>query len=102
LTIASIISAPEKTGNVVIHDREVELVDRLAAAIAQTGFRAERVEVANFYVALKHRPMAILAGPVGGGEAALVKYLVGILADISDLHRQVVPRNAWYAGKGNL
>jgi len=89
-----------KTGNVFIHDGEIELVDRLAASILQTGFRAERAEVANFYVALKHRPMAILAGPAGGGKVALVKCLVGILADPSDLHRQVVPGHAWYAGKG--
>lgn len=84
------------------HDREVELVDRLAAAIQYAGFRAERVEVANFYVALKHRPMAILAGPAGGGKVSLVKCLVGILADPSDLHSQVVPGHAWYAGKGSV
>ena len=96
--MSSIIYAPVKTGNVMIHDREVELVDRLAAAIAQSGFRADRVDVANFYVALKRRPMVILAGPARNGKVALVECLANLLAGGNGLQRQVVPGHAWYAG----
>lgn len=92
------IYAVSEAGQAFSEDRELELVDRLAAAVTEAGFRADRVNVANFYAALKHRPMAILVGPAGGGKAALVKCFADILAGNSGLQRQIAPGHAWYAG----
>ena len=99
MTLTSSIYAPLKTGSVIKQDSEVELVDRLATAIAQAGVQADRIDIANFYVALKHRPMAILAGPAGTGKAVLVECLANLLASSSSgPQRQIVPGHAWYAG----
>jgi energy-coupling factor transporter ATP-binding protein EcfA2 len=97
--MTSSTSADVKTGNVLTQDTEVELVNRLAAATTQAGFEADRIDVANFYVALKYKPMAILAGSAGSGKTALVKSLAGILTG-DGLHGQVMPGHAWYAGSG--
>jgi len=97
MTMTSSIYAPLKTGSVINQDSEVELIDRLAAAIAQAGVQADRIDLANFYVALKHRSMAILTGPPGTGKAVLVECLANLLAS-SGPQRQVVPGHAWYAG----
>jgi len=93
------IFTPFKIGSVINQDSEVELIDRLAAAIAQAGVRVDRIDVANFYVTLKHRPMAILTGPAGTGKAVLVECLANLLASTSSgPQRQIVPGHAWYAG----
>lgn len=90
---------PLTTDSLISQDSEVELIDRLAAAIAQTGVQVDRTDLANFYVALKHRPMAILTGPAGNGKAAIVECLANLLASSSrGSQRQVVPGHAWYAG----
>jgi energy-coupling factor transporter ATP-binding protein EcfA2 len=91
--------ADVKTDNILTQDAEVELVNRLAAATAQAGFGPDRIDAANFYVALKHRPLMILAGSAGSGKTALVKSLAGILAG-GGLHGQVLFGHAWYAGRG--
>jgi len=91
-----------KPGNIINKDVEVELVNHLANALAQAGVRADRIDVANFYVALKHRRMVILAGRTGIGKATLVKCLAGILAGASDFHQQVLPGHAWYAGRSTI
>jgi len=91
------IYAPLKIGSVINQDFEIELIDHLAAAIARAGVRVDRIHVANFYVTLKHRPMAILAGSAGTGKAVLVECLAKMLAG-SGPQRQVVPGHAWYAG----
>ncbi len=96
--MASSIYAPLKTGSVINQDSEVELIDRLAAAIARAGVRADWIDLANFYVALKHRPVAILTGPAGNGKAALVGCLANLLGSSNGLQRQVAPGHAWYAG----
>jgi hypothetical protein len=97
MTMTSSIYAPVKIGSVINQDFEVELIDHLATAIAQAGVRVDRLDVANFYVTLKHRPMAILTGPAGTGKAVLVECLAKMLAS-SGIQRQVVPGHAWYAG----
>jgi energy-coupling factor transporter ATP-binding protein EcfA2 len=89
-----------KTGNILIHDGEVELVNHLATVIEQAGVRTDRIDVANFYVALKHRRMAVLAGPPGSGKAALVESLANLLTGSNGLQRQVALGHARYAGVG--
>ena len=99
MTMTSSIYAPLKTGSVIDQDSEVELIDRLATAIAQAGVQADRIDLANFYVALKSRPMAILTGPAGNGKAVLVECLANLLVGSSrGPQRQVVAGHAWYAG----
>ena len=97
MTVTLSIYAPLKIGSVINQDFEIELIDHLAAAIARAGVRVDRIGVANFYVTLKHRPMAILTGPAGTGKAVLVECLAKMLAG-SGPQRQVVPGHAWYAG----
>ena len=87
-----------KTASVTIQDAEVELIDRLSIAAAEAGARVERIDIANIYIALKHRPMAILTGPAGSGKCAFIKCLASILAGNNGLQRQIMPGHAWYAG----
>ncbi len=84
--------------NIQYQDGEVDLVNHLTKVLAQAGVRADRTQVANFYVALKHRRMVILAGRAGSGKTTLVKCLAGVLAGGSEQHQQIIPGHAWYAG----
>ena len=96
--MTSTICKPLKTASLNIQqDPEIELIDRLVDGVARAGFRADRIDLANFYVALKHRPLAILAGPPETGKVALVECLANLLAG-NNLQRQVVQGHAWYAG----
>jgi len=85
------------SGTTILADPELEIIDRLSEALTEAGFRADRIDVANFYAALKHRPMAILVGPAAGGKAALVRCLADILAGDRGLQKQIAPGHAWYA-----
>ena len=96
--MASSLYLPLNAASVIIRDAELELIDRLAAAVVEVGARDDRINVANLYVALKHRPMAIVAGPVGTGKAALVRCLATLLAGGNGLQIQVLSGHAWYAG----
>ena len=97
MSIASGIYAPLKTGSVINQDSEVELLDRLTAAMAQVGVQADRIDIVNFYVALKHRPMVILTGPAGTGKCTFIKCLSSLLTESNDMQRQILPGHAWYA-----
>jgi hypothetical protein len=89
-----------KTGSVINRDSEVELIDRLTVAFTRTGIQADRINIANFYVALKHRPMLILTGPAESGKANLVRCIANLLAGSSDLQGQIASGHAWYARGG--
>lgn len=80
------------------HDSEIELLDRVETAMVRAGFRADRLDIVNFYVALKHRPLAILAGPAGNGKVALLECIADLLTGSNILQRQLAPGHAWYAG----
>ncbi len=79
-------------------DPEVELIDCLVDGVMQAGCQADRIDIANFYVALKHRPLAILVGPPKTGKVALVECMANLLAGNNHLQSQVVQGHAWYAG----
>ena len=87
-----------KTASVIPQDAEVELIDRLTAAAIEAGVRVERIDIANIYIALKHRPLAILTGPAGRGKCAFLQRLANILAGSDGLKRQIMPGHAWYLG----
>jgi hypothetical protein len=87
-----------KTASVIVQDSEVELIDRLTIAAVDAGVWVERIDIANIYVALKHRPMAILTGPAGSGKCTFIKLLARILAGNDGPQSQIMPGHAWYAG----
>jgi hypothetical protein len=60
-------------------DGEQIAVNKLIKAVAAAGVRAEPSSVVNFYVALKSRPLVILAGPAQTGKIALVRSLAQVL-----------------------
>lgn len=89
---------PLKKGPVITQDGEVDLIDRLTVTMAQAGVRVDRINVANVYVALKHKPMVILTSRAGNGKCAFIKCLSSILTGSNDLQRQILPGHAWYLG----
>jgi len=52
----------------------------LVEAVAQAGVRVDRALIVNCYVAMKSKPLTILAGPQHGGKVLLVKNLTQMLA----------------------
>jgi len=93
------IPIPLKTSAVrVEQDAEIELLDRLETALTRTGFLADRIDIVNFYVSLKHRSLTILAGPAGNGKVALLECMADLLTGSNILQRQLAPGHAWYAG----
>ena len=90
--------APSRTSSVSVLDAEIELIDHLANATAAAGVRVERIDIANIYVALKHRPLAILTGPAGQGKCAFLQVLANILVSSNGPQKQIMPGHAWYAG----
>lgn len=97
--MASTIYTPLKKASLTSQqDPEIELIDRLVDGVARAGFQADRIDIANFYAALKHRPLAILAGPPKTGKVALVECMANLLTGDNQLQSQVVQGHAWYAG----
>lgn len=81
--------------------REAEMVARLARAVAQAGVRVDRSWIVNCYVALKSKPLTILAGPERSGKELLVKNLTQVLTQ-DVWHNQRMLGHAWWAeGTGN-
>jgi len=56
-------------------DHEAGLIASLHEAMVENGVSVGRDEIANFYVALKSKPLAILAGPPKSEKKALVQGL---------------------------
>jgi len=79
-------------------DGERQTVTRLIRAVAGAGVRADPIAIVNFYVALKSRPLAILAGPAQSGKIALVQSLAQVLTDGDLLRCQMMVGHAWWAG----
>ena len=82
-----------------IADGERALVARLIDAVAGAGVRAGPIPVVNFYVALKSKPLALLAGPVHSGKIALVESLAQILTGGARVQCQMLVGHAWWAGR---
>jgi hypothetical protein len=76
--------------------REGEMVARLVRAVAQAGVRIDPAWIVNCYVALKSKPLMVLAGPERSGKALLVKNLTQVLTQ--DIWRnQMMLGHAWWA-----
>jgi hypothetical protein len=80
---------------------EAELIARLVSSVSHDGLCVDPVWIVNCYVALKSRPLIILAGPRRSGKELLVRNLVQILT--SDARQsQAMLGHAWWAeGTGN-
>ncbi len=84
-------------------DDENEIVNRLVQAVGEAGLCKDRIETVNVYVALKSKPLSILAGPAQSGKVALVQCLARILMGGDSSQGQVLLGHAWSAGKsGNV
>lgn len=76
---------------------EEELVERLVETAARSGVRADRESIVNCYVALKSKPLAILAGPPDCGKVALIQSLARVLVGPECDRCQVMLGHAWWA-----
>ena len=60
-------------------DPEEELVSHLVQSVSRAGICSDPVSVINFYVSLKSKPLAILAGSEQTGKIAMVQCLAHVL-----------------------
>ena len=75
---------------------EAELVTRLVSSVAQDGLDVDRAWIVNCYVAMKSRPLTILAGPQRSGKELLVTSLTRLLAR-GTWQSQTMLGHAWWA-----
>ena len=78
---------------------EGRLVDLLRRAVTAAGIGIGRLPVANFYVALKSKPLLLLTGPAHSGKIALVENLGRILTGGTRLQCQMLVGHTWWAGR---
>jgi hypothetical protein len=78
---------------------ECRLVTCLIQAMTTAGIAADPVDVINVYVALKSKPLVLLAGPGQSGKVALVQCLARLLTQADPLRCQFLPGHAWWAAE---
>lgn len=78
-------------------DHEAILIASLHAAMLENGVSVSQAEITNFYVALKSKPLAILAGPAQSGKTALVRSLAQSLVERDSLRVQLFTGHPWWA-----
>jgi hypothetical protein len=79
-------------------DGERHVVTHLIETVARAGVGTDPISIVNFYVALKAKPLAILAGPAQSGKIALVHSLAQVLTGGEPLRCQMMVGHAWWAG----
>ena len=79
-------------------DYEIQLLARLSEQVSRVGMYFDRTALANFYVALKSKPLAILTGPVQSGKIALVQCLAHTLMGGDCQQCQVMVGHPWSFG----
>ncbi|HLA99279.1 MAG TPA: hypothetical protein VJL34_12560 [Anaerolineales bacterium] len=95
-----ITSQPSPQANPSLQaDFEKEMVDGFVQSVRRAGLRTDQIEVVNFYVALKSKPLAILVGPAETGKVALVRCLAHSLMGNEPLHCQMMSGHPWWADK---
>jgi hypothetical protein len=82
-------------------DQEEELVDRLVKVVTNAGVSQDQVEIVNFYVSLKSKPLAILAGPAQRGKIALIQCLARVLMGGACFQCQMMLGHAWGAERSS-
>jgi hypothetical protein len=78
-------------------DHEAVLLASLHKAMTENGVSMDQADITNFYVALKSKPLAILAGPAQSGKTALVRGLAQSLSNQNDLSIQMITGHPWWA-----
>lgn len=81
-------------------DSEEALVRNLIQSVSRAGICSDPAAVTNFYIALKSKPLAILAGPELSGKIAMVKCLARVLMGGDCLQCQMLKGHPWSAAKG--
>lgn len=84
-------------------DPEESLVSHLAQSVSRAGICSDPISIINFYVSLKSKPLAILAGPEQTGKIAAVECLARVLMGGDCLQCQMMAGHPWSAAKsGNV
>ncbi len=78
-------------------DQEAKLIASLGKTMKENGLLVRREDVANFYVAIKSKPLAILAGPARSGKIALAQCLAHSLVKLDSLDVQMISGHPWWA-----
>jgi hypothetical protein len=78
-------------------DHEAVLMASLHKAMIENGVSLDQAEITNFYVALKSKPLAILAGPAQSGKTALVRGLAQSLSEQDDICIHMITGHPWWA-----
>jgi hypothetical protein len=78
-------------------DHEAILLTSLHNAFCENGVSLDPADITNFYVALKSKPLAILAGPAHSGKTALVRGLAQSLSDQDKISIQMITGHPWWA-----
>lgn len=86
-----------QTGQSIQPDYEIQLLSRLFEQASRVGIEFDRTVVVNLFVALKSKPLAILAGPTQSGKIALVRGLAQSLVEQGSLRVQMLTGHPWWA-----
>ncbi len=78
---------------------ECRLVTCLVDAANVAGIAVDPADVIHVYVALKSKPLVLLAGPSQSGKIALVRCLAQLLTQADPLRCQFLPGHAWWAAE---
>jgi len=84
----------------IIHpDVELTLIEDTLAQVSRTGLSIPPIWVANFLVALKSKPLIILAGPPESAKEALVEGFGNVLTGNDSYRYQTMMGHPWWATK---
>lgn len=76
-------------------DHEVEIIASLTQAAGEAGIGLDRNAIANIYVSLKSKPLAILIGPKLIGKIALIRRLAQFLTESDYRQCQMMAGHPW-------
>lgn len=94
-------SAVLKVGLPLPVDPEEELVSHLVQSVSRAGICSDPVSTINFYVSLKSKSLAILAGPEQTGKIEAVECLARVLMGSDCLQCQMMAGHPWSAAKSD-
>lgn len=90
--------APEKTTNI----EPTEWLPKVQAAMAAKGFYYSLSELTNFYLALRTKPLVILAGISGTGKTQIVRQFAKAIGFGDDRHCVLIPVRPDWADNSDL
>ncbi len=83
-------------------DHETALVASLSRMMLKAGFCISQADLVNFYVALKSKPLAILASSGLAGETCLIQSFARSIIGQDYLRLQLIPGHPWWIeGRSN-